>query len=161
MSHDDREERPCASPPCYQHEFEARLTPEAVAARLNELLEGERAGARGLIDMKAASGDPELAGLLDAVARDEARFCAMLGHHLTRLGHVPSRKTGVFYEKLLARETLAARLQLLDRGQSAVVRMLDELLPSIRDPALEADLSEMRDTHVENIRKCAEFPIGP
>lgn len=161
MSHDDREPRPFASPPCYQHEVEAPLTLEDIAARLNELLEGERAGARGLIDMKAASDDPQLSALLDAVARDEARFCAMLGRHLTRLGHAPSRRTGVFYEKLLARETLAAQLQLLDRGQSAVVRMLDELLLSIRDPELLADLGEMRDTHIENIRKCAEFPIGP
>ncbi len=161
MSHDERDFRPYASPPCYQHELEnvPALTAEEIASRLNELLEGERAGARGLIDMKGESNDPALIDLLDAVARDEARFCAMLGHHLTRLGHTPSRTTGVFYEKLRARETLEARIHLLDRGQSAVVRILDEMLPSIRDPDLLTDLTEMRDIHVENIRRCAEYPL--
>ena len=161
MSQDDREIRPYASPPCYQHELEAvpELTAEEIATRLNVLLEGERAGARGLIDMKGESDDPALVELLDAVARDEARFCAMLGHHLARLGHTPSRKTGVFYEKLKARETLEARIHLLDRGQSAVVRMLDEMLPSIRDADLLTDLTEMREIHVENIRRCAEYPL--
>jgi len=161
MSHDEPEFRPYASPPCYQHELDdvPALTAGEIASRLNELLEGERAGARGLIDMKGAAADPALADLLDAVARDEARFCAMLGHHLIRLGHTPSRRTGVFYEKLKARETLEAQIHLLDRGQSAVVRMLEEMLPSVTDPDLLADLTEMRDTHVENIRRCAEYPL--
>ncbi|MGE0625594.1 MAG: DUF6306 domain-containing protein [Pseudomonadales bacterium] len=161
MHQDERDHRPYASPPCSQHEFDAApaLSLEEIAGRLNELLEGERAGARGLIDMKAASGDAALTELLDAVARDEARFCAMLGHHLERLGYTPSRKTGVFYEKLKARETLEAQLHLLDRGQSAVVRMLDEILPSVREPELLADLTEMRETHIENIRRCAEYPL--
>lgn len=161
MNHEEQDTRPYASPTCYQHELDdvPVLSAEEIAGRLNELLEGERAGARGLIDMKAASTDPALADLLDAVARDEARFCAMLGHHLSRLGHTPSRKTGVFYEKLKARETLEAQLKLLDRGQSAVVRMLEEILPSVRDPQLLADLTEMRDVHVENIRRCAEYPL--
>jgi nitronate monooxygenase len=160
MSIEDREFREYASPPCYQHEFEDTAEPalsvDEIAERLNTLLEGERAGARGLIDMNRTTDGGELGALLDEVARDEARFCAMLGHHLSRLGYEPSRETGVFYDKLLQRETLADRLSLLDRGQSAVVRMLDELLPSVRDAALRDDLMEMRETHVVNIRRCAE-----
>lgn len=153
-----------ASSPCYQHEIEEACAPELtldeIARRLNVLLEGERAGARGLIDMKPSVVSSPLVELLDEVARDEARFCAMLGRHLARLGCSASRDTGVFYEKLLQRETLEERLRLLDRGQSAVVRMLEELLPSVRDAELHADLVEMRDTHVENIRRCAEFLAG-
>ena len=49
--HDD-EVRPYASPVCYAHEFETDPMPIAeVVNFLNTLLEGERAGAQGLIDM--------------------------------------------------------------------------------------------------------------
>jgi hypothetical protein len=161
MSREERSHPQYASSPCYQHEFEDAGTPalslDEIARRLNELVEGERAGARGLIDIKASVAGSPLGELLDRVARDEARFCAMLGRQLSRLGFPVSRETGVFYEKLLKRETLDDQLRLLDRGQSAVVRMLEELLPSVRDAELHADLVEMRDTHVENIRACAEF----
>ena len=160
MNRDEDDFREFASPPCYQHEFEppvdSGLSMDEVAARLNELLEGERAGTRGLIDMKAERSDA-LGVLLDAVARDEARFCAMLTRHLIRLGYSPSRATGVFYDKLKQRETLTDKLRLLDRGQSAVVRMLDELLPSVADRELHDDLVEMRDVHVHNIAACAAY----
>ncbi|MEQ8860888.1 MAG: DUF6306 domain-containing protein [Pseudomonadales bacterium] len=158
MSRDPMDEpRGYASPVCYAHEFDVPpLTLDEVAVRLNDLLEGERAGARGLIDMKAGRDD-ELGRLLDAVARDEARFCAMLSHHLTRLGYAPSHETGEFYDKLARREDLDAKLRLLDRGQSAVVRLLDELMPSVDDSRLLADLREMRDVHVRNLEKCAAY----
>ena len=158
--HDTERPRPFASPPCFAHEFEPQeaplLTAAEVAVRLNDLLEGERAGARGLLDMQAGD-DAALAGLLAGVARDEARFCAMLARHLSRLGHAPSRQTGAFYAKLAAKPTLQDKLRLLDRGQSAVVRLLDELLPSVEDAALRDDLLEMRDTHVRNIERCAAY----
>lgn len=149
-----------ASPPCYQHEFEAPLAPAELAARLNDLLEGERAGARGLIDMQAGE-DADLDTLLDSVARDEAWFCAMLSRHLTRLGHTPSRQTGAFYDKLAAKTTLLDKLRLLDRGQGAVVRLLDELLPAVCDAALRDDLLQMRATHVRNIERCAAYLQAP
>lgn len=147
-----------ASPPCYLGELEdpAPAIPAEVAVRLNELLEGERAGAKGILDMNVAD-DEALATVLDDVARDEARFCAMLRRHLTRLGYEPSRDVGVFYEKLASRPSLDDKLRLLDRGQSAVVRMLDALLPSIEDDELRIDLEEMRDTHIRNIETCAQF----
>lgn len=147
-----------ASSPCYEHEFAdpaVRISPQ-IAADLNQLLEGERAGAKGLLDMKQGV-DEELRAVLDAVARDEARFCAMLRRHLERHGHSASPAVGVFYEKLEAREDLQAKLRLLDRGQSAVVRALDALLPSIADPGMREDLEEMRDTHVRNIEICARY----
>jgi hypothetical protein len=157
----DDEPREYASSPCSMHEFDEAGSAglDALAARLNELLEGERAGTLGLIDMKA-DRDDALGELLAAVSRDEARFCAMLTRHLSRLGYAPSRATGVFYEKLCQRETLDAKLRLLDRGQSAVVRVLDEILPTVTDPELRDDLAEMRDTHVVNIDKCAAYLSG-
>jgi len=161
MSREERSRPQYASSPCYLHELEEAGTPalplDEIARRLNELVEGERAGARGLIDIKASVARSPLGVLLDKVAKDEARFCAMLGRQLARLGFPASRATGVFYEKLLKRETLDEQLRLLDRGQSAVVRMLEELLPSVQDAELHADLVEMRDTHIENIRACAEY----
>ncbi|MFW6094208.1 MAG: DUF6306 domain-containing protein [Pseudomonadota bacterium] len=133
------------------------VTPE-IAAQLNQLLESERAGARGVIDMKAEAREG-MEAVLDSVARDEARFCSMLRHHLSRLGYEPSGDTGAFYGKLAARPTLDAKLRLLDRGQSAVVRVLDELLPAIDDDALHRDLVEMREVHVRNIETCASYLV--
>lgn len=147
--HDDNP-RGFASSPCSAHEF-------ALAERLNELLESERAGARGLIQMKSECEDAELADVLERVSHDEARFCAMLGRHVARLGGTPSRETGAFYDKLLARETRIDQLRLLDRGQSAVVRTLDAMLAEPLDPALRRDLEDMRATHVQNIALCARY----
>jgi hypothetical protein len=48
-------------------------------------------------------------------------------------------------------------LALLDRGQSAVVRMLEDMLPKVADRELADDLREMRDVHVQNIARCAAF----
>jgi hypothetical protein len=127
-----------------------------LAAKLNGLLEGERAGARALLDLAEPKGEP-LGATLDDVARDEARFCSMLIRQIERLGGTPSRETGVFYDKLMARPTLNDKLRLLDRGQSAVVRALDELLPQIRDAQMRAELEEMRQVHVRNIERCARF----
>jgi hypothetical protein len=147
--------RPPSSPPCDQAALEmSTMDPAILAGRLNELLEGERAGARGLMAIKHAA-EPELATLLDEVERDEARFCSMLRKQVARLGFEPSRTTGVFYDKLLARTTLVDQLRLLDRGQSAVVRVLEQLLPEIRDRELKEALDEMRIVHIRNIERCA------
>jgi hypothetical protein len=160
MSQHEDEFRDYASPPCLQHELdEAGVTGmdrEAVIAELNALLEGERAGARGLRDT-VATFDGDLAGLVGEVGRDEARYCAMLTRHIERLGGTPSRATGVFYEKLLGRPDTAARLRLLDRGQKAVVDSLRSLLETTLDVELRRDLEEMRDVHVRNIERCAVY----
>ncbi|HEX7034135.1 MAG TPA: DUF6306 domain-containing protein [Pseudomonadales bacterium] len=159
MNEDDF--RDYASPPCFQHELEgagfAGMDREYVLTRLDTLLEGERAGARGLRDTRADFGDGPLGELLAEVGRDEARFCAMLTRHIERLGGTPSRATGVFYEKLLSRPDPQARLRLLDRGQKAVVDMLDDLLGRTLDMELRRDLEEMREVHVQNIARCAAY----
>ena len=161
MSDNDEEVRGYASPACSRHELEeggfAGMDHVAVVSQLNELLEGERAGARGLRDTRAAFGDAELGHVVEEVGRDEARYCAMLTRHIERLGGTPSRETGVFYDKLLQRPDTVARLKLLDRGQQAVVRTLERLLGETLDAELRTDLEEMRDRHVHNIRRCAEF----
>ena len=170
MSHDSdaRKSAPAAdttpqyaSPACSRHEFaepDSRyLNRVELLALLNELLEGERAGARGLIGMQHECTDPELDRLLRQVARDEARFCAMLGAHCARLGAEPSRATGVFFDKLRARATLAEKFVLLDRGQSAVVLRLEASIPRIEHDGLRTDFMEMRDVHIANIERCARY----
>ncbi len=157
---DQDEVRPYASPVCYAHEFELDPLPRTDAvAFLNGLLEGERAGAQGLVDMAKQTADAELQRLLHEVARDEGRYCVMLREQIRRLEGTPTETTGVFYEKLQAREGLAAKLKLLDRGQSAVVRMIDETLPRIADAVLRDALTEMRDVHITNIARCAAVSV--
>jgi hypothetical protein len=154
---DSDQPRPPASPVCYVDEAEANpLSTEEILQLLNEMLEGERAGAQGLQKLAGQQSSPELAALLHDVAKDEGRFCVMLNAQIRRLGGTPTQKTGVFLEKLLAREGLPAQLDLLDRGQSAIARMIHAALPRIQDAALVDDLTDMYDVHVANIRKCAE-----
>jgi hypothetical protein len=136
---------------------EQTMDRSALVAFLNELVEGERAGAQGLIQMAKGEQAPEIKALLNEVAQDEARFCAMLSHHVERFGGTPNRATGVFAEKLAKRVTLADKLQLLDKGQSVVVEMLNDVLPGLTDPHLIEDLVEMRDVHVLNINRCNDL----
>lgn len=149
-----------ASPPCSMHELDPSylgyMSSSEVIELLNLLLEGERAGARGVAEMASpAAGGPKDPVLHD-IAKDEARFCAMLARHIVRLGGRPSGETGAFYEKLMAVEAIDARLDLLNRGQGWVVRKLQEALPRIGDNALHGDLTEMLEVHERNIRQCTE-----
>jgi hypothetical protein len=146
-----------ASPPCFMHELDPAwmgyFPRDELLALLNLLLEGERAGARG-VGALGRTAEPHHRDVLSDVARDEARYCAMLTGHIERLGGTASRETGAFYDKLLAAPTAADRLHLLDRGQGWVVRKLREALPRIGDDALHADLREMLVTHERNIVRC-------
>jgi hypothetical protein len=151
------EEAGFASPACAMHEMDPAymgwLDTAAIVAVLGELLEAERAGARGVAEM---SHDPAFAdrrALLSDIARDEARFCAMLSRHIIRLGGVPSRATGAFYQKLAAVADPAARLDLLNRGQGWVVRKLKDAVPKIQDEALAGDLRGMLEDHERNIAR--------
>jgi len=147
-----------ASSPCAMHEFED-YAPETLLSLLNDLIEGERAGARGLLEMAAVPEYSDLESMLRELAEDEARFCVMLSRHVERLGGLPTRATGVFSEKLSRRESLDAKITLLDSGRSTVVRMLDEMIPRVGDTELRIDLTEMRDVHRVNIERCnAEAP---
>ena len=142
-------DRPHGGAPC--------LGREALLSLLNQLLEGERAGARAVGEMCAGVMPADTRAALRAIALDEARYCAMLTRQIRRLGGKPSRKTGAFYDKLQAEASHSARLALLDRGQGWVVRKLHEALPGILDRSLHADLKEMLETHQRNIERCGEI----
>ncbi|GAB4359567.1 MAG: hypothetical protein Kow00114_12570 [Kiloniellaceae bacterium] len=147
-----------ASPPCSMHELDPSYlgymsTPEVIAL-LNQLLEGERAGARAVAEMGRQLGEDGRRAILRDVAMDEARFCAMLSRHVCRLGGTPSPRTGAFYNKLLAVEAPDDRIVLLNRGQGWVVRRLREAVGRIADGALLHDLREMLEVHERNIARC-------
>lgn len=150
-----------ASPPCFLHEvdpaYQGHLGQGETVAFLNELLEAERAGAKGVALRARAAGDTALQQALRAVAQDEARFCAMLAGHIERLAGTPSAKTGAFLQKLAPVEDTGAWLTLLNRGQGWVVRRLSEALPRIADAGLRRDLEEMLDVHERNIARCDEM----
>lgn len=147
-----------ASPPCYLHELDPSylgfFDQDELLSLLNELLEAERAGARGVGKIGRRADRPHLRSALQNIARHEARFCAMLSRHIDRLGGAPSPRTGAFYDRLLAADSESAQLALLNRGQGWVVRKLRESLPRIEDRALRGDLMEMLDVHVHNIKRC-------
>lgn len=152
-----------ASPPCLMHEFEESYMgylghPEIVTL-LNELLEGERAGAKVLGLMAREVPDPEIERLLREVGRDEGNFCAMLRDHIKRFGGEPSDRVGAFYDKIVAIEQPSDRIDMLNRGQGWVVRKLREALPKIRDEKLHADLEVMREVHVRNIERCDKVAL--
>ncbi|MGE3771281.1 MAG: 5-formyltetrahydrofolate cyclo-ligase [Gammaproteobacteria bacterium] len=130
------------------------LRDDEVVALLNELLTAERAGARGVATMAKRAEVEDGHSLLQAVARDEASFCAMLSRHLKRLHAEPTQVTGSFYDKLVAMDDYLQQLAFLNRGQCWVVRKLREALPRVRDAELAGDLRHMLDVHVRNIEAC-------
>jgi 5-formyltetrahydrofolate cyclo-ligase len=148
------------SPPCAAASADAAymgwLSRGELLTLLNQLLEAERAGARGVRTLAQRAPAGRRQTLLRAVADDEARFCGMLRRHILALGGSPSAATGAFLDKLLAIEDAAAQLVFLNRGQGWVVRQLEQALPRIADAELIADLREMLSCHEQNIARCSE-----
>jgi hypothetical protein len=136
-------------------------TTDELIAVLDELLEAERAGARVTLESARAADAGPMASLLQAIARDEATWCAMLHRHVKALGAAPSSKVGAFYDKAMAIPDLAQRLAFLNRGQGWVARRLREMLPRVRDNALHADLAEMLRSHEANIALANELAVRP
>ncbi len=150
-----------ASPPCFMHELEyfRDMSGAEVLRFLNELLEGERAGVQGIVELSARTSAPAARMALKQVAGDEARSCAMLTRHIRRLGGSPSEKTGAFLEKLRAAASAEAGVALVNRGQGWVVRRIRESLPKIGDAALRRDLEDMSRKHGLNIERCDKLEV--
>lgn len=147
-----------ASPPCSMHELDPAylgyLDRVEVIELLNLLIEGERAGARAVAELAKQSSGPLERATLRSVAMDEAQFCAMLTRHVKRLGGLPSPKVGSFYEKVLAQPSESERIDLLNRGQTWVVKKLEGALQRIGDQSLHSDLNHMLAVHEDNVRRC-------
>ncbi|WP_312307119.1 nitronate monooxygenase [Pulveribacter sp.] len=141
-----------ASPVCYAPQFE-RQRDDALAARLNELLEAERAGARITLESARAlqPGQEDLRALIEAVHDDEVKWCGMLLRALRSLGAQPSSRTGDFYERAMAVPDLGERLAFLNRGQGWVARKVRELLAELEHEELRAGLDAMLQGHQDNL----------
>jgi hypothetical protein len=154
-----------ASPVCFasegSDEYVGYAGRDEILARLNELIEAERAGARVALDTLRSSDDPPLAALMRAVRRDESRWCAMLTREVRRLGGSPSRRCGAFHAKAMAIPDLRERISFLNRGQTWVARKLSELVPRVRDERLQDELRRMRTGHDENIAVAEAFLSRP
>jgi Domain of unknown function (DUF6306) len=162
---DDEAMKKVSSPACSMHEADDACRGHAgkdeLIAFLNELLEAERAGARVTLETGRAADTGQIADLMRAIQRDEARWCAMLLRHIKALGGTPSPKVGSFYSKTMAIADLGDRIAFLNRGQGWVARKLREMLPSLRDDGLQADLAEMLRSHEANIALANEIAAAP
>lgn len=128
------------------------LGADAVGALLNELLEAERAGAAALREwLEELPATSPLATKVRQVQRDEGRNCLVLLELLRARGVKPSRAIGGFARKMLALDSVAARLELLDRGQSWVARRIAQALPRIEHPETRRALEDMHASHLANI----------
>lgn len=145
---------PRVLPSSFRPQGTSRLDPDSLISLLNLLLECECAGAKGAILCRDQAQGAVPDSVLFAIGRDEGRFCGMLTRHIERLGGTASRETGALYQRLCAIPDQSERLVLLNGAQRWVVRTLDEALPAIRHPGLEADLREMRDAHARNMGLC-------
>lgn len=147
-----------SSPACLAHEMDPTyagyLSDSELIELLNTLLEGERAGDKVAESFIPKLQSQEAKALLETIKRDEARFAAMLARLVKKLGGTPSNRIGAFYDKAMAIEGLTARLAFLNRGQSWVVRKLEETLPRVRDDRVHAALKGMLGAHEINIARC-------
>lgn len=155
------EQRGFASSPCLMHELDPSalgyMSRKETLNLLGQLLEGERAGARSVGVMSKEAPQSQVGAALRDIASDEAQFCAMLTRHIRRLGGPPSSATGAFYDKVIALNEFDQRLDLLNRGQSWIVRRLREALLRIDDDALRHDLNDMLSVHERNIAICTQL----
>jgi len=122
--------------------------------RLNELLEAERAGVETLSRLFPEARGAEMQTLFEGVRDDEAWSCAGLVRSIKTMGGAVSEKNGDFAEKVMREPTLAARLELLNRGQGWVVKRLDALVAEGLPAPVIDFLEEMKTRHLANIEAC-------
>lgn len=124
---------------------------------LNELLQGERAGARVTTSFAQEASDAELRNLMVSIAADERTYAKKLHEHIERLGGVPSEKIGDFYDKAMHYGANERGVKFLNRGQQWVVNILKEVTANLADQELLDDLTEMLKAHESNIWMCERY----
>jgi hypothetical protein len=123
-------------------------------ARLNELLEAERAGVETLQALIKTVPKGYFRNHLVKIEADEAFSCAVLERTIRAAGGEPSHGKNDFAQKVLALESLTDRLDLLARGQMWVVKRLDAVADTVTDEDRRKELAEMRYEHVTNVDWC-------
>ena len=152
----DRPTSPPPAPPPLELRSDRRapIPDEEIVARLNELLEAERAGLEAATVLQRADRKGVTDTELKKFAEDEAAACAGLHRAILRYGGQPSTQTGDFGRKVAALTTEGERLNLMARGQAWVVKRLDMLLGMPLDEETRTFLAEMREEHLENVDAC-------
>jgi nitronate monooxygenase len=125
--------------------------------RMQELLEAERAGVKCLDVMADHASDMGKKELFSLFRNDEGRFCAGLYGLLQGRGAVPTTNVGAFADKVIALPTETERVALLVRGQTWVVRKIDEIPPGEMNAGEKAFFADMREVHFVNIEKCRKL----
>jgi nitronate monooxygenase len=114
-----------------------KLVDRAAVERLNDLLEMERVAAASVSGLITLATTPAMGKLLDKLRDDEAWSCAGLTRVIKHLGGKPSHDTGALARKAQVRPSLRERLDLLNRGQTWVLKRLDRLLEEDLDRETE------------------------
>ena len=129
--------------------------------RLSELLEAERAGvfaARFMVEQSA--GETERL-LMEQILDGERESCRLIGRSIVRESGRTTGNVGSFYQKVMAIDDPADRLNLLIKGQEWVVRKLDEALSDWPESEILESLDRIRRVHIENIEACRQFLSSP
>ena len=152
----DRPSTPVPPPPPLEFRSDRRVpvSDEEIVARLNELLEAERAGVEAAAVLQRADRKGVTDTELKKFAEDEAAACAGLHRAILRYGGQPSTQTGDFGRKVAALTTGGERLNLMARGQAWVAKRVDVLLGMPLDEETRTFLTEMREEHLENVDAC-------
>lgn len=118
---------------------------------LNRLLEAEKAGVQTLDDLIKAYPDSDKVERFNGIKEDEAWSCRGLIASIRREGGTMSTATGDFADKVRALDTLDEKITLLNKGQSWVVRKIDEVLTHTLHDETKEFLIEMKRRHIFNL----------
>jgi len=125
--------------------------------RMQELLEAERAGVKCLAAMADQTPEGEKKKFLVFLRNDEGRFCAGLHRLIEERGGTPTERIGTFADKVLALGGEAERIALLVKGQTWVVRKIDEIPTAEMTPDEKSFFDDMHKAHVVNIEACRKY----
>lgn len=125
--------------------------------RMQELLEAERAGVACLSVLAEESAPGEKKEFLLKLRNDEGRFCAGLYRLIELRGGTPRRSVGAFADKVLALAEESERLVLLNKGQSWVVRKINEIPREEMTSGESTFFAEMKEAHAANIEACLKY----
>ncbi len=130
------------------------MTNNEIVAKLNELLEAERAGVPLLSELARCQPRGYIRNDLEKIGKDEAASCAGLVKAIHRQKGTPSPATNDFAAKVLALPSEEEQLSLLARGQAWVLKRIDAVMALELDTESAAFLRDMRVAHQRNIEWC-------
>ncbi|MEB0121595.1 DUF6306 domain-containing protein [Pseudomonas sp. CCI1.2] len=117
---------------------------------LQELLEGERAGARIALDSLKEAHDERQATLLSQILIGEVESCRLIINCINYLGDLPSPNIGDFYIKAMRIENIIDRINFIDKGQRWVIKKINKHLELTSSEFVRKELEMVLDIHILN-----------